>query len=143
MCGIAGIYNRQGVYSKEQMASMVQSMCDKLVHRGPDDAGVWVSDDGQCALGHRRLSIIDLSTQAHQPIVSNKAGLTFNGEIYNYVELAKKLNDKGLNFNRNSDTHTLLAGLDNTAENFITELDGMFAFAPNNRAVTFSQRSFR
>ena len=71
MCGIAGIYNRQGVYSKEQMASMVQSMCDKLVHRGPDDAGVWVSDDGQCALGHRRLSIIDLSTQAHQPYSKN------------------------------------------------------------------------
>eukprot|EP01093_Parvamoeba_rugata_P002649 TRINITY_DN132_c0_g1_i7.p2 TRINITY_DN132_c0_g1~~TRINITY_DN132_c0_g1_i7.p2 ORF type:complete len:292 (-),score=50.85 TRINITY_DN132_c0_g1_i7:1883-2758(-) len=133
MCGIAGIYNKSDFYSKEQMTKLVQAMCDKLVHRGPDDAGVWVSNDGKCALGHRRLSIIDLSPQSHQPIVSHKAGLAFNGEVYNYVELAKKLNDKGVSCNSHSDTITLLIGLDDAAENFITELDGMFAFAYYNQ----------
>jgi asparagine synthase (glutamine-hydrolysing) len=128
MCGIAGILKGESHYSEQQMTEFVNAMCQTLVHRGPDNQGVWMSDDKQCVLGHRRLSIIDLSNKSHQPIASQQAGLTFNGEIYNYIELAQQLHAKGLNRQANSDTQTLLAGLDDSSENFITKLDGMFAF---------------
>jgi len=111
------------------MQGYVNAMCEKLSHRGPDDAGVWVSADEQCVLGHRRLSIIDLSAQSHQPVAHQDNGLTYNGEIYNYVELANKLKKKWVPCHAFSDTHTLLSGLDYSKEQFITELDGMFAFA--------------
>lgn len=135
MCGIAGILKRTSTLSEHQMQAYVSAMCDKLAHRGPDNSGTWTSSDGQCVLGHRRLSIIDLSAQSHQPMVGKRSGLTFNGEIYNYVELAAQLTAKGVEVNTFSDTHTLLSGLDNSQEQFITYLDGMYSFAYYDEAL--------
>src|SRR3982074_3785390 len=99
MCGIAGFYLR----NRAAEISDIRAMCDAIVHRGPDDQGVRI--EGGCAIGMRRLSIIDLSS-GHQPI-SNEDGtvwIVFNGEIYNYQELRSDLISRGHRFRTNS-TH--------------------------------------
>ncbi|MGH9668178.1 MAG: asparagine synthase (glutamine-hydrolyzing), partial [Bryobacteraceae bacterium] len=103
-------------------------MCDRIRHRGPDDEGLHV--DGGCAIGMRRLSIIDLST-GHQPI-SNEDGtvwVVFNGEIYNYQRLRQELIAKGHRFATNSDTETLIHLYEERGAAGLSELRGMFAFA--------------
>src|SRR5512145_3359572 len=103
MCGIAGFVLREGI----AQSSRVREMCGLIRHRGPDDEGFHV--DGPCAIGMRRLSILDLST-GHQPI-SNEDGtiwVVFNGEIYNYQELRAELIGLGHRFATNSDTETLI-----------------------------------
>src|SRR5687768_13072996 len=95
MCGIVAAYRRNG---RPVDPEVVVAMRDALVHRGPDDEGLLV--DGSVGLGHRRLSIVDLSAAGHQPM-SNEDGsvwLVFNGEIYNYVELAQGLRSRGHRF---------------------------------------------
>ncbi len=87
MCGIAGLYNFGASARDERDA--VTAMRDAMSHRGPDDAGLWASADNRVVLGHRRLSIVDLSAAGHQPM-SNEDGtvwITFNGEIYNHADL--------------------------------------------------------
>ncbi|MDQ6666419.1 MAG: asparagine synthetase B, partial [Acidobacteriota bacterium] len=124
MCGVAGYV----VLGGRAELPVVRSMCDQIRHRGPDDEGYHL--DGPCALGMRRLSIIDLST-GHQPI-SNEDGsvwVVFNGEIYNYQELRQDLIARGHRFRTNSDTETLVHLYEEEGVDGIAKLRGMFAYA--------------
>jgi asparagine synthase (glutamine-hydrolyzing) len=125
MCGIAGMFGEGA--SREK----VQRMVDALRRRGPDDAGVWMDDKGQVALGHARLSIIDLSAAGHQPMTSSDGNRTivFNGEIYNYQELRKELEMGGATFQSHSDTEIILWGWKIWGHDTPSRLRGMFAFA--------------
>ncbi len=132
MCGFAGFFLPGGFALSESKASVI-SMRDRLVHRGPDDEGVWLDDDAGIALGHRRLSILDLSPAGHQPMVSasGRYVVAFNGEIYNHLDIRRQLGNAGGNAWRGrSDTETLLAAIERwdlgaTLEKAV----GMFAFA--------------
>lgn len=127
MCGIAGIFN------KEQAANpaALKKMTDVIFHRGPDGEGHWLNNKQNVALGHRRLSIIDLSNHAAQPMqyANARYTITFNGEIYNYVEIKEQLQKLGYQFQSTSDTEVLLALYAEKKENCLQDLDGMFAFA--------------
>jgi asparagine synthase (glutamine-hydrolysing) len=133
MCGIAGFFDRNGfdVTSGSQLA---EDMAKAIMHRGPDDAGVWVDDAVGIALAHRRLSIVDLSAAGHQPMLSasGRYVIAYNGEIYNHTELRSELevSGKGYDWCGHSDTETALAcieayGLERALQKFI----GMFAIA--------------
>jgi len=124
MCGIAGFYLREG---RAELAS-VRAMCDQIRYRGPDDEGYYV--DGGCALGMRRLSIIDLST-GHQPMSNEDQSVwvVFNGEIYNYQELRRDLISRGHCFRTNSDTETLVHLYEQEGVDGLRRLRGMFAYA--------------
>ncbi|MCE3278812.1 MAG: asnB [Bacteroidetes bacterium] len=126
MCGIAGIFS----FNQKAEKSSLQKMTDSLSHRGPDGEGLWLNPNEKIALGHRRLSIIDLSELGHQPMhfADNRFTITFNGEIYNYLEIRKDLEKEGLNFKTNTDTEVLLALYARKKEKALNELDGMFAF---------------
>ncbi len=104
---------------------------DHMTARGPDGKGEWFSPDGRVGLGHRRLSIIDLSDRGAQPMASPDAGLivTFNGEIYNYQALRAELEDNGVRFRSDSDTEVLLHLYAERGEHMVEQLRGMFAFA--------------
>ena len=131
MCAIAGIINWSGSLSSSQLSDVAKRMCDSMVHRGPDDGGVWVSASGDCALGHRRLSIIDLSEGGRQPM-SDESGSTwvsFNGEIYNFQKLRKKLAAEGHHFCTQTDSEVLPHLFEEMAPSKISELDGMYAFS--------------
>ena len=126
MCGLTGLYlsNNRSVEDR-----MLQRMTNSLAHRGPDDAGVWINDS--IGLGHRRLSIIDLSQHAHQPMISRDDSivLVFNGEIYNYRELKRELESMGVVFSSNSDTEVILEGYREWGDAILERLNGMFAIA--------------
>src|SRR5450755_838949 len=124
MCGIAGYVRRDG----QARFELVKSMCDRIRHRGPDDEGFHV--EGGCAIGMRRLSIIDLST-GHQPIPNEDRTLwvVFNGEIYNYQPLREDLIAKGHRFQTNSDTETLIHLYEQEGPDGLKRLRGMFAYA--------------
>jgi asparagine synthase (glutamine-hydrolysing) len=124
MCGIAGFVLREGVAD----SPAVRLMCDQIKHRGPDDEGYYV--DGPCALGMRRLSIIDVA-HGHQPI-SNEDGsvwVAFNGEIYNFRELRRWLEVRGHRFRTQSDTEILVHLYEEEGTAGIERLRGMFAYA--------------
>ncbi len=124
MCGIAGFVLRDA----KAQAAAVKAMCDRIRHRGPDDEGFYV--EGGCALGMRRLSIIDLNT-GHQPI-SNEDGsvwVVFNGEIYNFQDLRRDLAARGHTFSTNTDTETLVHLFEDKGVEAVAPLRGMFAFA--------------
>lgn len=126
MCGIAGII---ALDKYEVSLERVKKMTDVIAHRGPDGEGHWISDNGQVALGHRRLSIIDLSHAADQPMhYAGRYSMVFNGEIYNYIELKDTLVKQGYSFFTNSDTEVLLALYHQHKEACLQMLDGMFAF---------------
>jgi asparagine synthase (glutamine-hydrolysing) len=126
MCGIAGIINND---PGEISATILKKMTDAIAHRGPDGEGFWISDDGRTGLGHRRLSIIDLSEQASQPMhYGNRYTIIFNGEIYNYIELREMLLKKGYSFSTSSDTEVIMALYDAEKENCLQMMDGMFSF---------------
>ncbi len=127
MCGIAGILSENpNLISKEKLVKMT----DSIIHRGPDGSGHWISEDGRVGFGHRRLSILDLSEAGAQPMhYMDRYTLTFNGEIYNYLEIKASLLKKGYKFRSNSDTEVLLALYDLKKDNCLQDLDGMFAFA--------------
>src|SRR5438445_12998511 len=122
MCGIAGYLSRGGV-----SRGVVEGMASRLAHRGPDDAGIALFDG--VALGHRRLSIIDLSDRGHQPMVRDDAWIVYNGEIYNYVELRAELSAKGHAFRTDSDTEVVLAAYREWGHAALSRFNGMFAFA--------------
>lgn len=127
MCGIAGIIK----FNAQTSESELKKMTDALVHRGPDDEGIWLNENKNIGLGHRRLSIIDTSSKAHQPMVSDNHQfvLTFNGEIYNYIELRSELIQKGHHFKTENDTEVLLKMYAVYGYGCLNKLDGMFAFA--------------
>ncbi len=124
MCGVAGFYLREG---KAELP-VVRAMCDQIRHRGPDDEGFYV--DAGCAIGMRRLSIIDLNT-GHQPIANEDQSVwvVFNGEIYNYQELRRDLLGRGHRFATNSDTETLVHLYEQYGPEGLARLRGMFAYA--------------
>jgi asparagine synthase (glutamine-hydrolysing) len=127
MCGILGKIS----LSDKVQADIMQSGLDLMVHRGPDAKGEWISPDGNIWMGHRRLSIIDLSALGSQPMVSFDQHLVvlFNGEIYNFIEIRDELKSKGYHFKSDSDTEVLLNAWHCWGEDVFQRLDGMFAFA--------------
>lgn len=133
MCGITGIISLNGNTATLD-ESALRAMTDRLVHRGPDGCGFHT--DGQCMLGHRRLSIIDLET-GDQPMFAAAGDLciVFNGEIYNYVELRDALIQDGYQFSTNSDTEVILHLYHQRGAAALQALDGMFAFAIWSRSA--------
>ncbi|MFR3517076.1 MAG: asparagine synthase (glutamine-hydrolyzing) [Coprobacillus cateniformis] len=121
MCGIVGF-----APVKENGAEILKQMMDRIAHRGPDGEGQFV--DEYVALGHRRLSIIDLAGGT-QPMATEHLVVVFNGEIYNYLELKKELENKGHHFKTNSDTEVLLHGYEEYHYEIVNHLRGMFSFA--------------
>lgn len=105
-------------------------MTDALVHRGPDGEGLWQNETATVLLGHRRLSIIDLSEAGHQPMqYLNRYTIIHNGEIYNYIEVREELQKKGYSFRSQTDTEVIVASYDCWKDNCVDHFDGMFAFA--------------
>ncbi len=126
MCGIAGIVNLNG---ERASLEILKRMTDAISHRGPDGEGQWV--EGSVGIGHRRLAVIDLSSAASQPMASpdQRFVLSYNGEIYNYLELRAELEAEGVCFRSQSDTEVLLNALIRWGNKAIDRLNGMFAFA--------------
>ena len=129
MCGFAGFVSSA---PEQELRTQVCRMADQLIHRGPDDSGVWVDAEAGIALGFRRLAIVDLSPTGHQPMTSSSGRyvMVFNGEVYNFGELRKDLESRGHGFRGHSDTEVMLEavsewGLEAAVKKFV----GMFAFA--------------
>ncbi len=132
MCGFAGY---KTIHDATIDHEILHSLSQILAHRGPDDAGVWRSQDQKIALVSRRLSIIDLSKEASQPMVDEHQSvvLVFNGEVYNALELQKELIGKGYSFSSHSDTQVVLRAYKEWGISFLDRLDGMFAGAIYDR----------
>ncbi len=131
MCGITGFYLSKKTHSNDFFIKQIKKMNNLLIHRGPDSGGIWCDEKNKIYLGHRRLSIIDLSSRANQPMKSynGRYVIIFNGEIYNFLKLKKLLKDK-VNFRDNSDTRVLLElinffGLSKA----LSLVNGMFSFS--------------
>ncbi len=141
MCGIAGILMNPSVGIEPDHSSItqrLQRMTSAIRHRGPDGEAFWLNSSATVGFGHRRLSIIDLSESAAQPMhlsaTENKFdpyrySIVHNGEIYNYIEVKKELQNKGYFFRTRSDTEVILASYDYWKEECVDQFDGMFAFA--------------
>jgi asparagine synthase (glutamine-hydrolysing) len=127
MCGIAGIIQANpSMYSIDHL----KKMTDALSHRGPDGEGLWKDDSGSVLLGHRRLSIIDLSDAGQQPMhYLSRYSIIHNGEIFNYVELREELKIVGYVFLSQTDTEVIVAAYDHWGNDCLKHFDGMFAFA--------------
>src|ERR1700753_1041892 len=126
MCGISGLVNRDG---RPVESAAIRAMTDSVSHRGPDGEGHLV--EGAVALGHRRLSILDLSDRGRQPMEYKDTGLvlTFNGEIYNYIELRHELISYGYTFYSDTDSEVILAAYDRWGADCVKRFNGMWAFA--------------
>jgi len=133
MCGIAGIikYNQNFQnFGRSEMLFQVRTMADAIQHRGPDGEGYWASQDASVGFGHRRLSVIDLTEGAAQPMhYLERYTIVYNGEIYNYIELKEHLHKRGYNFKTRSDIEVILAAYDHWKEKCMEHFDGMFSFA--------------
>src|SRR5438876_1006126 len=105
MCGLAGFF-WAGNRGADEMRRIASRMADAIVHRGPDDSGVWIDSPAGIALGFRRLAIVDLSAHGHQPMrsASGRFIIIFNGEVYNYLSLRRELESSGCSFTGHSDT---------------------------------------
>lgn len=127
MCGIAGILSPNSTYiSRERVEKAISC----LNHRGPEGKGVWMNQSQYVVLAHSRLSIIDLSENAAQPLhYLNRYTIIHNGELYNYIELKKQLQQKNYVFKTNSDTEVIVAAFDAWKDQCLQQFDGMFAFA--------------
>jgi len=128
MCGILAYFQRDGSIS-ENVQARLRSALPLMAHRGPDADGFWV--DGPVAMGHRRLSIIDLSPAGRQPMFNEDASIavTFNGEIYNFADIRHDLLERGHVFKSQSDTEVILHAYEEWGESCVTRFNGMFAFA--------------
>ena len=127
MCGIIGQINFKAAVNPAEFIAMR----DTLAHRGPDDAGIFVSENKAVALGHRRLSLLDLSEKGKQPLANENGEIhiTVNGEIYNYMQLKTDLENKGHTFSSNSDSEVIVHGYEEWGDEVLLKLKGMFAFA--------------
>src|ERR1019366_4827611 len=130
MCGIAGIFAYRDPAPPVDRDELLR-IREAMIKRGPDGAGLWVSDDGRIGLAHRRLTIIDLTDGGAQPMATADGNfrIIFNGEIYNYRELRKELEAKGYRFHSASDTEVLLHLYADRGEDMVHALRGMYAFA--------------
>ena len=139
MCGIVGFTNKIN-----DSDAVLGKMMDRIRHRGPDAEGKYIDED--IALGHRRLSIIDISSQGDQPIFNEDGSLVivFNGEIYNYKEIREKLVSSGHTFKTNTDTEVLIHGYEEYGEKLLDKLRGMFSFViwDKNKKELFGARDF-
>lgn len=131
MCGLAGLLNFDRRFEAPQAQQIVRSMAEAMTYRGPDMDGYWASADNLCHLGHKRLSIIDLSEGGRQPMLdeSGRYVIVFNGTIYNFHDLRDKLTEAGVAFRGKSDTEVLLKGYIKYGAALFPQLDGMFALA--------------
>lgn len=129
MCGIAGIINLNP--NDGNLEAKIEKMQTALKHRGPDDAGIYISTDKQAALAHTRLSILDLSPAGHQPMSTSdgRYSITFNGEIYNFQQLRENLISQGEKFHSHTDTEVILKLYQRIGSDCVQHLRGMFAFA--------------
>src|SRR6202167_313280 len=132
MCGIFGIIGRNA----RVPADVLERATKSLAHRGPDDSGTVILHDSdqpavEIGLGNRRLAILDLSPQGHQPMndPATSNWIVYNGEVYNFLEVRAKLQQAGLHFRSHSDTEVILKAYDHWGENCLSEFRGMFAFA--------------
>jgi asparagine synthase (glutamine-hydrolysing) len=125
MCGIAGIIDMSGKNVSEES---ILKMTDLIIHRGPDDGGVFCH--GSVGLGHRRLSILDLSSSGHQPmILDDQYIIVYNGEVYNYLEIKQELLGLGHEFTSGSDTEVILKSYKEWGQKCVQKFNGMWAFA--------------
>jgi asparagine synthase (glutamine-hydrolysing) len=135
MCGFAGIFDLEQRRSEQAIRATVARMANVLRHRGPDDAGIWADAAAGVALGHRRLSILDLSPAGHQPMhsASGRYVIVFNGEIYNFKQLRRDLDhltNGSFCFRGHSDTEVMLAAFEHwPVQDAVSRMNGMFAFA--------------
>ncbi len=129
MCGIAGIFSYD-LSARSISSEELLRIRDKMINRGPDGEGVWLSEDKTIGLAHRRLAIIDPRPEGDQPMWSNdgRCAITFNGEIYNYLELKEELEAQGFLFNTGTDTEVILNLYLRDGENMCSKLRGMFSF---------------
>ncbi len=132
MCGIAGLFDPGRVCTDEVLRRHVEEMASALVHRGPDDSGIWVDAEHGVALGYRRLSVVGLGPEGAQPMVSSDGRwvVVYNGELYNHRELRHRLVGEGVAFRGGSDTEVLVATVEHwglTAA--LDSWEGMFALA--------------
>ena len=127
MCGIAGIVSNKNIIDK----GWLEKASSKIIHRGPDSFGYWWADNGNIGFAHRRLSIIDLSSNGHQPMLdkSNSIVITYNGEIYNFKKLRSELVKKGYNFFSKTDTEVIINSYKHWGIDCFDKFDGMFAIA--------------
>ena len=126
MCGIAGFLN-----FPQYGAEVCREMTDSLAHRGPDDSGIEAVSVGKLSgwFGHRRLAVLDLSPAGHQPMTRGKWTVVFNGELYNFREIAAQLRDRGYQFSTHCDTEVLCQALNEWGIEALERFDGMFALA--------------
>ena len=140
MCGISGIIE----FNDKVQLEDLNKMRDTLVHRGPDNGNSFINKSGNVGFGHRRLSIIDLSEVANQPMFNEdgSVSIVYNGEIYNFIELRDELRRKGHQFKSKSDTEVIVHGYEEWGTNVIKKLRGMFAFSiwDENRRLLFAAR---
>jgi asparagine synthase (glutamine-hydrolysing) len=131
MCGIAGVLNTTLASDLRDLSQSVRAMADTMVHRGPDDWGVWESPDRLVALAHRRLSIVDLSPLGRNPMLwdGGRLVISFNGEIYNFQDLRAELEQRGHVFRSHTDTEVILAAYDEWGIDCVHRFAGMFAIA--------------
>ncbi|MCX6723491.1 MAG: asparagine synthase (glutamine-hydrolyzing), partial [Candidatus Staskawiczbacteria bacterium] len=127
MCGIIGIRDFRNKISPQ----ILSKMTDILSYRGPDDSGIYIDEKNNVGFGHRRLSILDLSSAGHQPMSDDNENIwvTFNGEIYNFKEIRKELENKGHRFKSNSDTEVIVKSYEEWGIEAVKKYRGMFAFA--------------
>jgi asparagine synthase (glutamine-hydrolysing) len=123
MCGIAGIVSKDG---SRDLTQEIKSLTDLVSHRGPDDEGFLIKDN--FALGHRRLSILDLSSAGHQPMLYEHLTIIFNGEIYNYIEIRNELQKRGFIFRTQTDTEVITAAYLFWGEGCVNHFNGMWSF---------------
>jgi len=136
MCGIAGFIHSDRAIPRGELETVAKRMADQLRHRGPDDAGVWLDAAKGVAMSHRRLAILDLSQEGHQPMLSpdGRFVIVFNGEIYNFRQLRDRLQSLGHRFRGASDTEVMLAAFcEWGVEPALDQFNGMFAFAAWDR----------
>lgn len=138
MCGISGIINKNGSRVKKDE---IKNINDLIAHRGPDDEGFYLEKN--FAFGHRRLSILDLSSDGHQPMhYLDKYTITYNGEIYNYLEIKEELLKDGYTFHSHTDTEVILASYDKWGQECVNKFNGMWAFAiyDSEKEIIFCSR---
>src|SRR5436305_4967436 len=131
MCGIAGLFqSRSHSFSPERLKEVVAAMLATIVHRGPDGDGFWGDAAGRCALGHRRLAIIDTSPAGRQPRATGdeRWWITFNGELYNFQEIRPALEAAGVRLQGRTDTEVLIESVATWGTDAFSRFDGMFAF---------------